>query len=148
MKLTTRAIVNGKYVHRLAWKRANSFHAVPNWARTLKIRKKILSIYIEAQLRNIQSRTKYQVDHIIPLYSTKVCGLHVPENLQIIPKRTNELKSNIFYCHREVNGKKIYLERCSLSEKQVKISKKYNQTKKNPLKLVKKRSKMVKNRQK
>lgn len=39
---------------------------------------------------------KYVVDHIIPLQGQLVCGLHVPENLRVIPQTTNFRKYNHF----------------------------------------------------
>lgn len=36
----------------------------------------------------------HQVDHIIPLQSDKVCGLHCEQNLQIIPRTQNQSKGN------------------------------------------------------
>ncbi len=36
----------------------------------------------------------HEVDHIMPLQGETVSGLHVPENLRVIPKAVNRSKSN------------------------------------------------------
>ena len=57
--------------------------ATPAWANKQKIRR----IYLNRP-------TGFQVDHIIPLNSPIVCGLHVEDNLQYLPKFENVSKGN------------------------------------------------------
>ena len=66
-----------------AKRRAMKFKATPNWANLDKIKE----IYLNCP-------KGFHVDHIIPLQSKKVCGLHVHNNLRIITARQNQLKSN------------------------------------------------------
>lgn len=65
---------------------ANKLKALPKWITKEQI-KQIENIYI--------NRPKgYQIDHIIPLQSKTVCGLHVPWNLQYLTKIENIKKGN------------------------------------------------------
>lgn len=66
--------------------------ATPAWVDT----KAIDEIYIECQLRSLMTGTMYHVDHIVPIKSAKVCGLHVPWNLRVITAEENMKKGNKF----------------------------------------------------
>jgi len=37
---------------------------------------------------------EYELDHIIPIKGELVCGLHVPSNLRVVLRATNQAKSN------------------------------------------------------
>lgn len=55
-----------------------------------KHKKELTNMYEVAKLK------KLQIDHIIPLNSSIVCGLHVPWNLQMLSKYENMMKNNKF----------------------------------------------------
>jgi hypothetical protein len=65
---------------------------VPQWADHGAID----AIYAEALSRSERDGRPYHVDHIIPLCGRIVCGLHVPENLQILTASDNIKKHNHF----------------------------------------------------
>lgn len=52
-------------------------------------------LYIE-ELYDLAGRTGLEVDHVVPITHKKVCGLHVPENLQLLTRHQNAKKSNHF----------------------------------------------------
>ena len=52
--------------------------------------------YELAALRTKMLGVAFEVDHILPLQGKLVSGLHVPENLQVIPATLNRAKSNSF----------------------------------------------------
>ena len=66
------------------------FRAWPDWA---VYPDEYSRIYRECR-RQRQLGRAMEVDHIVPLRSELVCGLHVPWNLRIIPAAENQLKSN------------------------------------------------------
>ncbi len=66
---------------------------VPPWL-TKKQRKEIREWYNLAFELQWLSEEPLQVDHIIPLNSPLVSGLHVPWNLQILPGSLNRKKGN------------------------------------------------------
>jgi hypothetical protein len=59
-------------------------------------RQQIQDIYWLARDICITTGEAYQVDHIVPLNGKNICGLHVPWNLQILPRDLNIKKSNKF----------------------------------------------------
>lgn len=70
--------------------RASKVKATPAWADSFLIKE----AYHLAKLRTEMTGFKWHVDHIVPISSKKVCGLHVVENLQVIPASVNQRKSN------------------------------------------------------
>ena len=74
-----------------AKRRAAKLQATPSWADLDAIRK----IYEECP-------KGHHVDHIYPLISDWVCGLHVVENLKPIPEKDNMTKGNRYI--EEIHG--------------------------------------------
>lgn len=72
---------------------ANKLKATPIWAD----HEAIAAIYEEATRRSDLYGIPFQVDHIVPLRSELVCGLHWEKNLRIITEDENRLKSNLFW---------------------------------------------------
>lgn len=66
--------------------------ATPIWANKSAIKE----IYEQAYKLSIDTGIKHEVDHIDPLTNKLVCGLHVPENLQILTLTENRTKRNSF----------------------------------------------------
>ena len=59
----------------------------------------ITEIYELAALRTKLFGFGWHVDHIIPLQGKLVSGLHVPENMRVIPAIENIKKKNKFEVH-------------------------------------------------
>lgn len=75
---------------RSGYRRARQKQATPAWANHAEIN----AIYAEAARLEKETGIAHHVDHIYPLANPYLCGLHVAENLQIIPAVDNILKSN------------------------------------------------------
>ena len=73
-----------------AKRKAAKLQATPSWADIPAIR----GIYKEALRRQEETGIRMHVDHIVPLQSAFVCGLHCEANLQILPGAENESKKN------------------------------------------------------
>lgn len=83
------------YRERNALRRASKLSATPPCLTPLDFYQ-IKNIYSKAQELSKSSGEAWHVDHIIPLQHEKVCGLHVPWNLQIITASENYAKNNKF----------------------------------------------------
>jgi len=73
-----------------AKRRAKKLQATPAWADEFIIGE----AYALALLRTKMLGFAWHVDHIVPLRSKMVCGLHVHTNLQVIPAAHNMSKGN------------------------------------------------------
>lgn len=93
--------------YRNAWKKNNKMQiradtkarrrkhrqATPQWL-TRAQKSQIRQIYQIAITMSQTTGEQYVVDHIVPLRSDEVCGLHVPWNLRVITQEENLKKSN------------------------------------------------------
>ena len=68
---------------------------VPKWL-TVDDKWLLREAYGLAKLRTKMFGFVWEVDHIIPLRGKLVSGLHVPTNVQVIPKAENRRKRNHF----------------------------------------------------
>lgn len=66
--------------------------ATPAWAH----HSKIAEFYERAAQITRETGIPHHVDHVVPIQSKVVCGLHVETNLQILPADKNKRKSNSF----------------------------------------------------
>lgn len=78
----------------LAEYRARKLQATPKWARDEWSVFVIREAHALAVIRNRTTGSKWEVDHVIPLQGKKVSGLHVWNNIQVIPRTVNRRKSN------------------------------------------------------
>lgn len=73
-------------------RKACKLQRTPSWSDLSKIRE----IYKECSVISKSTGIPHHVDHIVPLQGKLVCGLHVPNNLQILPAGENLKKHNKF----------------------------------------------------
>ena len=65
----------------------------PCWANTQEITR----FYKEANLKTKKTGIPHHVDHVVPVSSDLVCGLHVEFNLAVLPASENVRKQNRFW---------------------------------------------------
>ena len=73
---------------------AQKINACPSWARKGVVRKEIQAHYLHAEWLEKTLDMPFHVDHIVPLCSDFVCGLHVPANLTVLEASQNIEKNN------------------------------------------------------
>lgn len=78
---------------RTAIRNAVKRKATPAWANVSKID----AFYFAADFLSMVTGEWYHVDHIVPLQSKIVCGMHCEENLQILPASENIAKGNRYW---------------------------------------------------
>ena len=76
-----------------AWRYAKSIKRVPKW---IKFTRDILPVYKKLIGRKKIGMGHWVVDHIVPLKGKRVSGLHVPNNLHLMPFAENSLKADYF----------------------------------------------------
>lgn len=85
-----RAELRPAVAERVMRRNARKRQAVPAWADPMAMRR----FYEEAKRLTDQTGREHQVDHIVPLQSKWVCGLHVEHNLRVLERRHNQSKGN------------------------------------------------------
>jgi hypothetical protein len=76
-----------------ARRRATMSNSTPDWLTAVQ-KAQIAEFYEIATALEIQTGIKHHVDHIVPLKSHVISGLHVPWNLQILTAYQNLSKGN------------------------------------------------------
>ena len=77
-----------------AARRAARLRATPSWAKDELEVLVMQEAYALAQQRKLMTGIDWHVDHIVPLKSDLVCGLHCAANLEVIPAVENLKKHN------------------------------------------------------
>lgn len=81
------------YARRTRQRRAQIKQATPAWLTEAQ-REEMKYRVVEAKAISVDTGVLHQVDHIVPLQSDIVCGLHVPWNLRVITAHENAEKGN------------------------------------------------------
>src|ERR1700745_2319657 len=71
-------------------RKAAKLRAIPAWTNLDKVEE----FYFAADFLGMVTGDWYHVDHVVPLQSKLVCGLHWEQTLQVLPASDNLRKSN------------------------------------------------------
>jgi hypothetical protein len=72
---------------------AKKQQAVPLWADPAQM----ATVYAKAQELSVAFGISLEVDHVVPLTSPLVCGLHTADNLQLLATGANRSKGNRYW---------------------------------------------------
>lgn len=81
---------SGRLAARQKAREARKTQAMPAWVNP----EVLVAIYEKANRLTDETGVKHHVDHIVPLTSEIVCGLHCEANLEVITARENYSKGN------------------------------------------------------
>ncbi len=95
-----------RYRAKYASRRVRKLQATAPWADN----KTIATFYTRAAELEGSTGVKWHVDHIDPLQGHLVCGLHVAENLQVLPASINCSKNNSFKPYIQNDRGTFYLD--------------------------------------
>lgn len=77
----------------VALRNAHKIHATPAWANLFLI-EEIYDLAVRRTKLKTGGVKRWEVDHIVPLRSKFVCGLHVANNMRVVPLSENRRKGN------------------------------------------------------
>jgi hypothetical protein len=80
----------GKARAKKSRRKAAKLKATPSWSN----KEKIDILYEYSRLCSVVLKTPFHVDHVVPLKSKVVCGLHVQANLRVTSAMDNWRKGN------------------------------------------------------
>lgn len=77
----------------VAWRNAQDIRATPAWANYFFI-EEIYGLATRRTKLKTGGVPRWEVDHIVPIRSKFVCGLHVENNMRVVPRSENRRKGN------------------------------------------------------
>lgn len=87
-----------KTTKKLAWMKANKGRCNAATAKRLAYIRRATPVWAEQdKIKMVYTKAaefNFEVDHVVPLRSPKVCGLHTWENLQLLEREVNMSKGN------------------------------------------------------